>query len=319
MAHTPPDRAFARYSWFLLAVTIVVVLSGDIVQATESGAGCGNSWPRCDGSLIPSIGDAATAIEFSHRMLTTVLGIGFLILGAWSYRRYRPDRSSPVWPMTRWAGVFFVIEVLIGAALVLFGWVEEDASIGRVVADGVHVVNTFLLIGAVALVAAYASGWLRRRLRLTDRRAVFAGTAVVLGIAITGAINSLADFLFESDEVSEVVRAELVETTGWLRELRVIHPAVAILGGFALVAIVTYLNQGAPRATQRWGYLVQGFVGVQFVVGLANIALRTPLETQLIHLLLADGLWIAFLLYGVRLGTEPERTDGATIEAAHTV
>ena len=162
MIRSDASPGFARYAWFVLAATVVVVLSGDIVQATESGAGCGNSWPRCDGSLIPSIGDAATAIEYTHRMLTTVLGLLFAGLGVWAFLRFRPHRPHRVWTATLWAGGFFVVEVLIGAALVLFDWVEEDASIGRVIADSVHVVNTFLLLGAVALVATYASG--RRRL-----------------------------------------------------------------------------------------------------------------------------------------------------------
>jgi heme A synthase len=306
MATSGSDRRFAAYAWFVLAVTVVVILSGDIVQATKSGAGCGESWPRCDGSLIPSIGDAATAIEFSHRMLTTVLGLGFAGLGLWAFLRYRPQRPHRVWSATLWAGAFFVVEVLIGAALVIFGWVEEDASIGRLVADGVHVVNTFLLLGAVALVAAFASGWRRPRLRSGDRRLIAAGMVTVIVIAITGAVNSLADFLFESDEVSAAVRADLLETTGWLREIRVVHPAVAIVGGIGILSLVTYLSQGAPRAAVRLGYAVRGLVGLLFVAGLANVALQTPLETQLVHLLLADALWIAFLLYALRLGIGPE-------------
>jgi heme A synthase len=316
MTRSDASPAFARYAWFVLAATVVVVLSGDIVQATESGAGCGSSWPRCDGSLIPSIGDAATAIEFSHRMLTTVLGLLFAGLGVWAYRIYRPQRPHRVWTTTLWAGGFFVIEVLIGAALVVFDWVEEDASIGRVVADSVHVVNTFLLLGAVALVAAYASG--RRRLPLSrgSGRAVGAGLVIVVVIAITGTINSLADFLFESEYVSADVKAELLETTGWLREVRAVHPAIAIVGGIVLLMIVNYLNHGARSDARRWGYIVQGTVGLLFLAGVANIALRTPLETQLVHLLLADVLWISYLLYVLRLGSEPDAASSRSAERA---
>ena len=140
---------------------------------------------------------------------------------------------------------------------------------------------------------------------------------LVLGIAITGTINSLADFLFESEYVSDAVKTELLATTGWLRQLRVVHPAVAIVGGIVLLLIVNYLNQGVGADAKRLGYVVQGTVGLLFVVGVANIALRTPLETQLVHLLLADVLWISFLLYVLRLGSEPEAASPRAVERAH--
>jgi len=39
----------------------------------------------------------------------------------------------------------------------------------------------------------------------------------------------------------------------------------------------------------------------QFAVGLANIALKTPVLVQLLHLLIADLLWIAFVLWTCEL------------------
>lgn len=321
MAVLDSSRRFTTYVWFVLAVTIAVVLSGDVVQATKSGAGCGESWPRCDGALIPTLGDAATAIEFTHRMLTTALGFAFAGMGLWAWRLYRHKRQHPAWKAALWAGAFFVVEVLIGALLVVFGWVEEDASIGRVVADGAHVVNTFLLIGAVALVALYSAGARSLDVRSSRSWWLAGGAALLVAIAITGAINSLADFLFESDEVSAAVRAELLETSGWLRQLRTIHPVLAVGGGIALTAIVSFVNATLPReaaGARRVGYFVQGVVGAQVVVGLLNIALRTPLETQLVHLLLADALWIGFIVYSVRVLAGRDVAERSAVAARST-
>ncbi len=321
MAVLDSSRRFTTYVWIVLAATVAVVLSGDVVQATKSGAGCGESWPRCDGALIPTIGDAATAIEFTHRMLTTALGVAFAGMGLWAWRLYRHNRRHPAWKATLWAGAFFVVEVLIGALLVVFGWVEEDASIGRVVADGFHVVNTFLLIGALALVALYSAGARSLDIRSSRGWWLVGGAVLLIAIAITGAINSLADFLFESDEVSAAVRAELLESSGWLRQLRTIHPVLAVGGGIALTAIVSFVNATLPReadGARRVGYFVQGIVGLQVVVGLLNIALRTPLETQLVHLLLADALWIGFILYSVRVIARSDVGSRAAVPASST-
>jgi len=291
-AGTDWHRWFRGFSWAVVVFTIGVVVSGDIVQATESGAGCGENWPRCDGSLIPAIGDASTAVEFTHRMATTVLSLGFiaLVLGAWKLY----GRGHRVWNATVWATVFLVTEILLGAALVLFGWVEDDASWGRVIADGLHVVNTFLLVGGTVLIAWFASGAPRFRIDRAGRadRMLFGSVIVVLLIAVTGTINSLADTLALSDQV------DIDETpiAAILVNIRGIHPAVAIGGGIGIFYLMTLISDSTSGTTKRLLLGVQAVIGLQFVVGVLNIALLTPLETQITHLVLADALWILLIL-----------------------
>ena len=300
---TTPGTDWRRWyrvlAWSVVVFTIGVIVSGDLVQATESGAGCGESWPRCDGSMIPAIGDAHTAVEFTHRMATTILSFGFLglVIGAW--RLY--GREHPVWRASIWAGVFLVIEILLGAALVLFGWVEDDASWGRVIADGLHVVNTFILLGTALFVAWFAAGgqtFSLDRSRRTDRLLLGAGVIVVL-IAITGTINSLADTLALSDAV------DIDETSiaAILVSVRGIHPALAILGGGAIFFGMIQLSDVASGTALKLLVGVQIVIAAQFIVGVLNIALLTPLETQIVHLILADTLWILVLLLTARLLT----------------
>ena len=188
-------RWFRGFTWAVLIFTVGVIVSGDIVQATESGAGCGESWPRCDGSLIPSIGNANTAVEFTHRIVTSVLSLGFVVLLVGAWRLY--GREHRVWTATLWATGFLILEIFLGGALVLFGWVEDDASWGRVIADGFHVVNTFMLVGAIVVVAWFAGGGEAPRLDTSRRndRMLLAALGTVVLIAITGTINSLADTL----------------------------------------------------------------------------------------------------------------------------
>lgn len=291
------QRRFHGLSWALVAFTVGVIVSGDIVQATESGAGCGDSWPRCDGSLIPAIGDANTAVEFTHRMMTSVLSLGFvaLVVGAWKLY----GSGHRVWRATMWATAFLVIEILVGAALVLFGWVEDDASWGRVFADGLHVVNTFLLLGATVVVAWFAGGgsaFQVDRTRLTDRR-LLAAAGIVLIIAITGTINSLADTLALSDSVDideTPIAAILVSVRG-------IHPALAIGGGIGVFLLMVQLGDAASGGAFRFLLAIQAVIAAQFLVGILNIALLTPLETQIVHLVLADVIWILVVLLAARM------------------
>jgi heme A synthase len=296
------QRGYRTLAWVVLAFLVLLVLNGDIVQATGSGAGCGETWPRCDGSMLPGLNDWETRIEFSHRVMTFLLSLGFvgLVIGA---LRWYP-RGHAVRRAVAWATVLLVIEIVLGALLVVFGWVEHDASIGRVVVDGIHLVNTFLLLAATALVAWFASG--RRPFRLDvgrgrDDQLALTGFVLILLIGISGAINSLADTLYFDDAV--VVEETPIASV--LVNIRGIHPALAIGGGIAVFLIVRYLAVGAVGTSRKLALVVQGTVWAQFVIGMLNIVLLTPMESQVVHLLAADVLWIAYLFFVADLLAEP--------------
>jgi len=333
-ATTRTDR-FPVFAWVVLAFTILVIISGDIVQATESGAGCGETWPRCDGSLIPSISDLQTGIEFTHRMVTAVLGFGYIgvVIGAWRRRGWTDGtgalatvgrlltpagfadayrRSSALWRVTVWAVVFFVVEVILGAMLVVFGWVESDASIGRVIVDSVHLVNTFAMVLTLTLVVFYASGGGALRLDRSrlSHKLLLAGAGIITLIGITGAINSLADALYFAEDVivEETPIASILVT------IRGIHPVVAIGGGIGVFLIARYLASGQGETVRRYALVIQGIIWAQFVIGFLNIALLTPLESQVAHLLTAHVLWVVFVLFGAALIEEPAPV-GEAIEA----
>ena len=71
--------------------------------------------------------------------------------------------------------LFIVTEALVGAGLVLFSWVAQNASLGRVISTAVHLVNTFFLLAALTLTAWWGSGGERLRLRTAQRSQSGAG------------------------------------------------------------------------------------------------------------------------------------------------
>ena len=70
-----------------------------------------------------------------------------------------PARRGAAWSM-----FFMLTEAGVGAALVLFALVADNASMARAMFMAVHLVNTFLLIGAMALTAHWLSGWVPGRI-----------------------------------------------------------------------------------------------------------------------------------------------------------
>lgn len=309
---------FARYGWFVLAFLLLVILWGAFVRATGSGAGCGSHWPLCNGVVIPRDAQVETLIEFTHRVSSALSGVLVLGLLVWAFRLF--PRGHIVRRAAVFSTVFIITEGAVGAGLVLFEWVAGNQSVARAVSMAVHLVNTFLLLAAVALTAWWAgaasgagvagndSHDFRLRLRGQGRAGwlLFGGLALLILLGASGAVTALGDTLFPSGSLAEGISQDFLPTAHFLVRLRVYHPVLAVLTGI-------YLFLTAPRiaaARPGMGALVfsratQIVVVVQIVAGFVNVLLNVPVWMQLVHLLLADLLWIAVILLGAAVLSEP--------------
>ncbi len=303
-------RRFALFAWSVLALNVGVIAWGAVVRATGSGAGCGSHWPRCDGAVLPGLEDSATAIEFGHRLSS---GVALLAVAglAWGARRlFAPGHRVRF--ASGWALVFIVVEALIGAALVTYGWVDDDTSTARVVAIAVHLANTFVLLGWLTMTAWWASG--RPAVSFADRRRV-AAIGVALGglvlVGAVGAVTALGDTLFPAATVAD----DFDPSSHYLVRLRAVHPVLAVLAAGYLVTLARRWMDGADGAVRGAAVAVVWLVAVQLVAGVVNLALAAPLWLQVVHLLLADALWVATVLLGAS-GLAVREPTAAGIEVA---
>jgi cytochrome c oxidase assembly protein subunit 15 len=67
-----------RLAWITCLGMFLVLVMGTLVTKTESGRGCGDDWPLCNGKFIPDY-TLSSVIEYSHRFVTGIEG--FLVLG----------------------------------------------------------------------------------------------------------------------------------------------------------------------------------------------------------------------------------------------
>jgi heme a synthase len=314
------QRRFAGFAWGVLGYNVAVILWGAVVRATGSGAGCGGHWPECNGTIVPLDPSSETLIEYSHRLTSGValLAVAALLVGA--RRRFPPGhrvRTAALAAM----GVM-VFEALIGAALVLFGWVGDDASAGRAIAIAVHLANTFLLLATLAITAWWASG----RGPVAPRRdpalawRFGAGLVGLVVVGAMGAVTALGNTLFPSESLTSGLREDLSTTAEVLTRLRVIHPVLAIAVSFFLFALARRLliASGDPQVT-RLARAVVALVGVQLLAGVLNVVLLAPVWMQLVHLLLADTLWVLTVLLGAAALAVPEAAEeGAGLEVSRS-
>jgi len=298
----PPQKQvrkrFRNFAWVVLGLNVAVILWGALVRATGSGAGCGGNWPLCKGEVFLPSSQAETIIEYTHRATS---GIAFVMVAAllvWAYRRY--PRKSALRKGAAWSMVFMITEALLGAGLVLFDWVVDNTSMARVIVQVVHLLNTHFLLGALTYTAWAASGNDMARWK-PDRSSLplLAGMVGILVMSGAGAVTALGDTIFPAGTLAEGIQADFSPTAHFLVRLRVWHPILALAVGFYLLVLIRMKLLTAPRgSTLRYlGWGVIAVYGLQVLGGILNIFLLAPVWMQIIHLALADAIWIIYLLF----------------------
>lgn len=290
----------ARYCWFVLIYNFAVIAWGAYVRATGSGAGCGAHWPLCNGEMMVRPDSVKQAIEFSHRVSSGLALVTVVLMVIWAWRITKPGH-----PARLGAGLslgFMLAEAALGAGLVLFGLVDTDSSPARAFAVSAHLLNTFLLLASLTLAVYWTSGGPRLRADTTKRstRSLALGALILLVISVAGAITALGDTLFPSSTLAEGLQADLSSTAHFLIRLRVIHPVLAVMGTIYTMAIVWPLARGSWRR-RSLAWTLTWLVVAQLAAGVVNVVLLAPIWLQLVHLLLADAVWVTYLFFGADL------------------
>ncbi|MBM4268598.1 MAG: heme A synthase [Deltaproteobacteria bacterium] len=313
-------RGYARLAWASLGFTLFVILWGAFVRATGSGAGCGSHWPLCNGEVVPRAPALATVIELTHRLTS---GVALLLVAAlaWLARR-RFEAGHPARRAANWSLFFMVTEALIGAGLVLFEYVADDARVGRGAWVAGHLLNTFLLVAAQTLCAAWASGLEAPSLdgRSGIAAILAAAFVAVLVLAVSGAITALGDTLFPAATLAEAKAQTVSPSAHLFVRLRIWHPTLAVVVGILLAIAAAAAMSASPRPpVKRWAGAVVGLYALEMAVGLANVWWLAPVSLQLVHLLLADLIWIALLLLAAStLAREPAAVSLRSVVAAES-
>ena len=111
--------------WLAVATTIgmiLVLLGGALVTKTESGMGCGRSWPLCNGEFVPTEITPELVIELAHRLVSGAVGFLVLILSIWSWKAIGHIRETKF--LSFLSFFFLLLQGLIGAAAVI--WEQSD-------------------------------------------------------------------------------------------------------------------------------------------------------------------------------------------------
>ena len=190
----------------------------------------------------------------------------------------------------------------------LFELVEENSTYFRALAVALHLANTFLLVGSLALTAYWASGGRAIQLKGQGLKVwlLAGGLLGMLFIGMSGAVTALGDTLFPVSSLAEGLAADMDPNAHFLVRLRVYHPVIAIVIAIYSLYLVRMLFSQNKGLAHKFliALIVVGVV--QLVIGLINLLLLVPIPTQLIHLLSADLVWITYVLTTAAILAKPQ-------------
>lgn len=303
---------YVKFVWITLAYTVGVILWGAFVRATGSGAGCGSHWPTCNGQVIPRPEQIETVIEFTHRITSAFAGLLTIGMLVWAFRLWPKGhevRKGAVWTM-----IFMLIEGALGAGLVLFELVADNASMARATAAALHLANTYMLVAFITLTGWWAAG--NRPMRLRGQGSV--GWMVAVGfvgfilLGASGAVTALGDTLFRPETLAEGIQQKFEAGAHFLVQLRIIHPIIATVLGVYLIVIGSVLVEKRPFAqARRFVNVLKITFGIQFAIGIVNVLLLAPIWMQIVHLLVAEIVWIAAILLAASVLADRETVPAA--------
>jgi len=302
-----PSAALRRFAWAVLAYFIAVILWGALVRATSSGAGCGEHWPLCNGTVIQHSPRMDTIIEFTHRVTSGISFFSAVGLLAWTFAGTVRGHLARAASLA--AVAFTLVEAILGARLVKLGLTAQSQSPLRAPYLALHLTNTLLLLGALTLAAHFLGrtrGYTRNTVRLSAPVGAWAAVIIVLIVGVTGSLAALGDTLFPTSSIAFAIAQDLSSSSAWLVRWRWTHPAIAFFAGVFILSP----HMRATRRSLYWSNLglstlVLILLAAQYLLGALDVVLLAPVWLQVMHLLGADLLWAALVVLTARLALQP--------------
>ncbi len=268
-------RRFATLAWAAAICTYLLIVLGAVVRITGSGLGCGEHWPLCNGQLFPPLDDIGTVIEWSHRLvatLVTILVVGLAIPGLAPGVRESKARYVALG--------LLVVQILLGAItvkLALPAWTVV-----------LHLGTAMLLLATLLIIAT------SRRSSPPDPLSAMrrGGTTVLVPLAfatvLLGAVTANVGAAAACGGFP-LCNGQVWTSAGSLAVIHWTHRLLAY--ALAIVAVIW-----AARSRRTGAALVLVMIAVQIIVGAIMVLNGLPRVLQAAHVAVGAAVWASVVL-----------------------
>ena len=275
---------FQKLAATTVAGTLLLVIVGVIVRATDSGLGCPD-WPFCFGNVLPALDDPKAWIEWLHRTIAAVLGLIIVAQAAVAFIDHR-DRRSLLWPSIG-AVLLVGFQAYLGRQTVLLGNSGESVT--------AHLATSQALLGLLVFILVRSAFPARIGGRGESQRftllAAF-GAAATYALLLFGARVTATDAALVFPDwplMGGTLLPPLTDVTA----TQVLHRWVAIVVGLIVVAIVVAAlrTQRQHLAVIRLALAAAVLFVAQAIVGGLQVLTQLAAWTQTLHVALGAIVW----------------------------
>lgn len=294
-------RWLARLAFVTALFTVLLIVIGAIVRVTDSGLGCGSSWPLCDGKIIPPLDNLTAWIEWSHRlfaMLIGVLGLATLV-AAWRSKREN-----------RFAFGAVVIAALLYTAQSMLGRQVVVHEL-RPVLVALHLGTAMLLLASLLAAVVAATYRPQKRIQADPVTLLtYITTALSLVIILTGALVRGSGATLACTDWPLCNGAIIPGGQGQAAMIHMTHRFAVVALGISLALLVWQALQAGRSGQCRRvavlalvAYLAQAGVGALFVLTQAGRVWGAA------HVGLAAATWALLVTLSVMEYLQTSRQD----------
>lgn len=304
-------KTLARVAAAAVTFTYLHLVFGGVVRITGSGMGCGDHWPKCNGSWIPPFDSPLVMIEWTHRLLALLVILSMVLLLGMAWNRRHIAGVAGKGGVLRPALISFVLVVvvaLLGMVTVKLGnttfatvahWTLALALLGVISAAAIRA-------GAFGGDSARAEGGTARAMRSIGAGAALAFLAVLLGGLVAkypGAAAACPGFPLCGDTPANIPAGA--------PHIQLTHRVIAYLLFFHALAIGLAVGRRAGEASvvKRAAKTAAGLVVLQVVVAAAMVMGGMPPLLRSAHQAIGIGVWMV-LFMAAYLARSAARTRG---------
>ncbi|MEN1967005.1 heme A synthase [Lentibacillus sp. N15] len=279
---------------------VFVLIGGALVTKTDSGMGCGASWPLCHGKFVPSDITPELVIELSHRLISGIMGVVVLLLSFLSWKYLGHIREVKF--LAFMSSLFLILQALIGAAAVI--WNQSDfvlaTHFGISLISFTSIFLLMLLIFEVDKKFDTASLHITKRHRLE----IYAITVYTLAVVYTGALVRHAHASLVCGDWPFCRNTEIFSPLNFVQWIQMGHRLLAgILFIWTLVLFIRVIKYYRSNRVMFWGWVAtMSLIVLQVFFGAMIIFTRLNLGISLLHAFVIS-LYFSMLSYFALLAT----------------
>ncbi len=308
-----------RFAYLALGVAFAHLVFGAIVRISGSGMGCGPNWPKCYGAWFPALSQPTVAIEWTHRLLASIVTIAVVVLAAGAGLRGREPGVGGRGGVLRSA----LLAMVVVAATALLGMVTVEVG-NAPWATVMHLLLGMTLLAALAATVIRAGGLggacaLAQRASPRAARGAIAAAGIALVIValggltakIPGANTVCQGFPLCSGSLLPKLPAQHVQMT---------HRIFAYLLFFhSLGLVIGFTRRREAPVVVRAAQIAFGLVVLQIVIAASMVELHLPAALRSLHQAVGVSIWLAFFTLAYlawRASRLPARREAGVADAA---